>query len=1093
MDYKVASLKEKIYKNFVTGVYGDPVIPTADQVTRKLEEITTTDFVPIMSRDRLVDIDVSVIEKKFSDAIDDLDVMYSAVEKESSDILDQLTSSLKEHNGIKRELKKIKSTTEDIQSGKLGEEYLQYQFTESFDDTQNINLSRSHPINLDGGLFEIQRNLGKLVNLNHYYGHKLEWNIVEAFAKIKENNYVGSVDASAILDQQDPAFLTYRIVTDRSTRLRTSFVLQLTPDEKEVEINSIKINIDSSITKGYVRIYYRKSYKWNDVPTQSIQEIKGDLVSFDFLNVFATHIRVEFIKDAPDNTLTNEYLFSINNIAILKADTKRVATLYSKPIEVSSFANESVIVSRLKAMIDADIPQECNVKVYVAQDIKLSGLFLNDVGEEVDPKSTLASTFDPYASGTTYLSDILEAPKENISGIDPYFGLDFEWKQLKVRDQIGDTLPDVVEFANIKSKEQILNSLYTQTSLYLFGDANYTEGYPQTGVSPVWFASGWCNITNPNWTYLQPYVISGILVSGVDVAALYGVAYDNIEIDNGASGQILNPTIANASEYSGQWLGYGSGYPLDFYIESKNRTWRYGEYDSAIDGWWRPYSSEVTPTGISPEYKNISGYLSEEFRSTEPDFFFNNVNFYKVYKFSNLSKVIDSTIRLYTYQTKPLEGDGSTVTYPHFWTWKYQDSWKTSVNSKLNVTQRVSGSGHIIDVSLDQTNEEILVAGIQELRLHNSNVVFSELNDYIPKYDSEGVLKYIDLSPMQGTYPYINISGEAFDYIYNYRTKNEYTSTWTTFAIVSPIVSEPRMIVKNPKSVGSSKKIIQSITITDLDDNTIYYSSTDVLESYNITLKNYTATNKHFKIIMHCLSDSSTGFCAKVYGTNETYLPFTNSNIEVNQGIMFVSNLTPIQLVDFATLIYNTHLNNDTRAGIYTDFYDERYIVIKEPSKRIFPGYGFNVLGGYYDIYETAKNQNTNHYIRYGKDLSGDGQILYTTGSLETTVYDNSNVKDTGWNKGQTLPAYKNTYQDIRFPNHSSYAYPINIDKYANDIGFLFYNTAENLPGFYSISYKLAVDANEITSRFLYKIELESNKQGNLTPIVRSVRFIINN
>jgi hypothetical protein len=121
--------------------------------------------------------------------------------------------------------------------------------------------------------------------------------------------------------------------------------------------------------------------------------------------------------------------------------------------------------------------------------------------------------------------------------------------------------------------------------------------------------------------------------------------------------------------------------------------------------------------------------------------------------------------------------------------------------------------------------------------------------------------------------------------------------------------------------------------------------------------------------------------------------------------------------------------------------------------------------------------------------------MTYTTGSINTTVFSDNDVNyiDTGWNKGQTLPGtYSNTVQDVKFPVHSSYAYPIHINKSDNNVGYLFYNTAENLPGFYSIGYKSALNLDKSASRFMYKVELDSNKQGNLTPVVRSVRFVVN-
>jgi hypothetical protein len=1102
MNNKVKSLREKIYKDFIIGTYGISKIPSETEISKKYDEITSTEYTPIMDNERLENIDIGKINTKFNSALDDLDVMYSSIEKESENILDQLTVSLKEYNGIKRELKKIKVETTDIQSGKLGTDYLKYQYTESFDDVKNINLLRSNKINIDAGIFEVERNSGRLVNLNHYYGHKLEWLITESYSKVIENRYVGANDAAVILDPSDPKGLYYKIITSAPTRLKAAIIIQLTPDEKEVEINSLQIQLDSAITKGFVRVYYRKGYKWSDIPTTSIQEIKNDLCTFNFNSVNATHVKIEFIKDAPDKMDGNEYVFSVYNVAILKADTKRTSVLYSKPITIQPFANEAVIITDIKANIDADIPLGCNVRVYTAQDIKISGQFLDALGNYTDPTFSAIASFDPYVSGYVYLSDITNLSSVGISGLEPFFGLDFNWKQLKISDQVGDNLPSVIEFGNNKSKPLILNSIYNTRGAFLFGDTTYSGGYPQPDVSPVWFASGWCNSSNPNWVYLEPLVASGILVEGPEIS---GVAYENIEIDGGAqNGQILNPMIAGDPLYSGQWLGYSTGIPFNYNLPDVNRTITFNEYTSSIDGWWRPYSYTVTPDGIAYEYSEVrmlnnSGMLSvlsKEYLSNASDFNFNSIDFYKIYKFGNSSKVIEPTIRLYSYHTAPIEGDGITpVNYPHSWKWSYQTSWKSLTNTKTSVTERSTLNPYYIDILLDGTNETILLDGIIDVKLHNTNVVFTPQIDYRVVDENgtnSGTLRYIDLTPLQTTYPYIDITKESFDYTYSYKVKNDYASTWTTFAIVPPLVENPIISIKNPKS-DSSDNIINGVVITDEDEHKLYYNETKSLSNYSITLKNDTTTNKHYKITIYCKSNPATGFSSDTIEGNP-YIPYINDVVEIKQGIMLVSNLTSMKLVDMSTLIYDTYLNNDTRFAIYTDFNDETYIVVKEPSKMSFPGYGFNSIKSYYDEYEDAKHKNTGHFVRMC-NVSGVSDIIYTTGSKNNIVfkYDQWHDQDYGWNKGQTLSEYPNTIQDFKYSNHSSYDYPIHINKNIEDIGFLYYATAENIPNFYSINYKVSSESDKSLNKLLYKVELDSDTQGNLTPLVRSISFTINN
>ena len=58
--------------------------------------------------------------------------------------------------------------------------------------------------------------------------------------------------------------------------------------------------------------------------------------------------------------------------------------------------------------------------------------------------------------------------------------------------------------------------------------------------------------------------------------------------------------------------------------------------------------------------------------------------------------------------------------------------------------------------------------------------------------------------------------------------------------------------------------------------------------------------------------------------------------------------------------------------------------------------------------------------------------------------------------------------------------------------GFLFYPTAENLPVLYSISYNTTGALDDLSNRFLYKLELDSDGKNQITPKVRAIRFEVN-
>lgn len=1108
-DFKVNSLFDKIYEDFVKGKYGYARIPSHTEVMDKMKEITTTDYEPITKPYRLSDVNIEEIQTKFSNIIDDLDVLFDSIEKESLNVLDQLTYSLKEHNGVKRELRKIRTRNDDIANGKLGKEYLNYSFTESFDDLTNININRSDPVNLDAGIFTIVNNGGNILSLNHHKGHKLEFNIVENYSRVLNYGYIGSADAVAILDPSDPKQLVYKIKTASPTRLRTVLVIQLSPDEKPVDINALVIDLDSSLTKGSVRAHYRQSYKWYDVPTMSIQHINSDKVNFGFPKVSATHVKIEFIKDVPDIPDTNEYYFVINALALGKADTKGRGVLYSKPIDVQRYSRETPIVSTLSATMDADVPDSCTAQLYVAQDIKISGQFLDAIGDPVAPGSAAAVEFDPTYSGSVYLSEVFNSP-DTVSGVLLYQGLDFDWKPIRINRSDDNSYPDMVEFRNTNSKPLERSSLYGVPSYYLWGDQSYQGPWPQDIATQNYFISGWCNSNNADWSYLQPLVNANHLIEGPDIASLLSIPYGSIEDAAG----VLNPAIAAHPLYSGQWLGYASGYIFDHYLSAFGRTIKFGEYSRVIDGWWRPYADAVSPTGIVEEFVGVSAgangtpQLSEEYVNTNPDFYFNGMGFYKIYKFGNISNVIQPSVKLYSYETRPLGGDDGEYKpyYAHNFIWKYQTVWENETNTITNVLDRSPTNRNVIEIELGNVNEEYIVDGILELKLNGTNTVFTPVVDYKIK-SASGVITGIDLSPMLDTYPSINISGDfstasgeppdAFDYKYSYRKKNRYSSTWTGYAIVRSSAVEPNIKIKNHID-NDGNDIINSVVVESVDDK----SMINVVQegsNFVINFGEYPRRkgDRHYKITIYSSSDENTGFSSLIKDTYENYIPYEDENgdgnITVSPGVMVVNRLKPIQLVDFSTLIYDTPMNDDSRAALYTDWNEEKFIVVKEPSKRIFPGYHFDSINNYYIVDEDSKIKNVGHYVRYGADTNADDKVvLYTTGSQGTTIKDSSGSADKSWNRGNTLPEYPNENQSVNYPVHSTYAYPINIETVSNNAGFLFYNTAENLPAYYSIAYKLAVEGEQSNSRFLYKIELTSDDRNNLAPIVRSVQFTVN-
>lgn len=1165
MDFKIKNLQDKVYSNFIKGVYGDPKIPNKDEVRSKVLDLTSSDpTVPVTQYGKMNDIDIESISSKFENVIDDIDVIFDSVEDESTAILDQLTNSLKEHNGAKREIQRINDRANDIAAGKLGTDYINYIFTENFNNLKNIDSFKSDKVDLESKNFTIGRNSSRVLTMDHYRGRKIEFSLVRTTARLIDYGYVGTTDAATFLDPEDSRSLIYRYKTNSPAKLRSAMSLQLTPTGEFIEINGLSITLDSRNNKGQIRLFYRgKDAAWHDVTPSSMRNIKGDKITFDFDEVITSHVKIEFIKDRPDISSSNEYFINLASLSIYRSTALSQAVLQSKPISIDSYSKEHPIIDSVKATMDIETPRGTTYELSVAKDIKISGAFKDYNGNVISHDSPNKYIFDSDYSGFVYLSDLLNVP-ETVSGVAIYKSMDYQWIPLERQDNTGTNKSHSVNFNVSSPINKIDNSIFEfGAPAYRFGDSRYTGPWP-TGAGD-WYLSGWCNSDNTYWdSYLSGYVASGILVSGVNVASLVGVPYTGIEDEYGN----LHPDISGHPLYSGQWLGYGSGigYPFNYKVNSS--TIKFGEIAKSINGWWRPASEAVGPYGLKEGYTDSNGSLTDLYKSNIPDFYFNGINYWKIYKFGTTENVISPSIKVYTYQERPLFG--SDTYYPHSFKWNYKSSWnvKTARATELSSAVDDSSSFDGYTISLDELfsdNEEYIFDSISEIRVHNTNVVLNS-EDYILRPMSS-IPTSIDFTPLVTNRPNLVPQGLSFDITYSYKERNRYQSTWTGYAIVSSAnressISIPNINIYNKKDVP----IINKIVVEDLDDGTIEtIEATDDIFIVPFSKTPEDRMAKHYKLTIFCASDESTGFSA-LYDKDTRWIPFSSpkrSTINVDNGIKIVPNLSPLKIVDLASLVYDSSIYNSRKAALYSNLSNERFIVVRQPSKDIFPGYYFDSIKKQYkESVAVTKIPNKGHWIRQSIDNNFD-VFTYTTGSsginpgkIYNTAEDAANgIVDSTWNNGSCLTKYPNMSGGVYFPLHSTYGYPINIDdsarRYENDTvfegdvdhraptlkegyvgssenlawlysnypaqysgyiikknsygrgfysydadvdnkGFLYYNTAENLPSYYSISYKVIKEEQDNDSRFLYKLVLNGDNDTNLNPIVKSIKFKIN-
>ncbi len=1061
MSTKIELLYEKIFLNFTTGIYGIPKIPTERDIAKKIEEITKDDDDPITKNVMLQDVFIDEIHDTFADVIDDLDVLYSSIESQSINILEQLTNSLKEHNGVKRELRNIKTKALDIQAGKLGKNYLQYVHTENFISMDNLNVAKttsdpdtkSPVVDIKSGTMYIPNVLSNLVDLSHYYQRKLDVVNTEFVGSIKEAGYVGAADANIMFDVSDDRRLVYRVQTDLPSEMKTSFVIQLDPNRKSIEVNGIAINLDADNTVGFLRVQYKKDTGWESIPEIPVSEITTDRILLRFENIDTTHLKFQFIKETPDILDSNEYYVVINDLSIFHALTYKSSTYHSKSIKIEPYNNEDPVIGNVAVETKGYIPEGCTADVYVAKDKIIRGYFTNVNDEYVLPTSAHVYKFvededETYPPRHVLLSDIYD--NLEAQDIDPYRNLDYDWQLVKSFSNADSIKPALIQFIGSVDKIPSDNRLYNEINV-VFGDLAYTGEYPQNphpDNPDDWFLSGLIDPSNPYWvSYMSELVASGYIA------------------DSGTYG---DPT----------------GYPFNYYDYNSLSYLKWGEIIESLDGWYRPSVDIVTPSGYN---EVIHGKVTDNV----PDYYFNGLRFYHIYKFALDSKVVASTIKLYTYQTGPNTGTRqSYVPSNGVWTYNTKDVIKTLEYSTANSNPFTDaeplgppGSGAIMipipsgDMFVQDSVKNLHYTGynnVLQRGTHYDLVLDYSLNWWVDMFKSSTTEAY---SPLQNV-----------EFTYSYRTEDRYASYWEGYIIAD--IAGTLTVQQLIDSDGNN--VVNRILIEDTEGIPVYNEiMDDVTEVVPIPKGVY-------KYKFFCLTDNYTKYA------KDNWSPYDTIYVKTSQDMKLVSKIEPLNIVDFDILLHSTSYERDNRASL-VDRRDGKYLVVKEPSLNIMQGYYFHAGKSMYQSIPAYKSRNIGHYQRkFLQRVGATGYYLeeYITGSSGNIV--NSTVgshyatmsgyqQDLTWNDGILYPEdFANTDQDKQYAQHSSYGYSLHIDDITTeDRGHLFYNTGENLCDFYTITYGEVDTEDPTVDRFLYKIELNSEHKIN-TPILESVKFTMN-
>jgi len=1079
MSTKTDILYDQIFSKYITGEYGDPIIPSDSAIYTIIDSLNIDDSKPLMDLNGFNTFTFDKMNKIFTTMIDDLDLLYHAINTQSLNINNQLTNSLLEYRGVKQSLNIIKQDAIDINSGKTDLDNIRYVYTEAFNNCDNININSStidtntmYPvIDINAGAMYIPDDSKSLIDFNHYYGKRLNFLPSNYNGNILETKFIGNSDVASILDVNNDDRLIYQLITSDPTAIHISFILQLDSNNLEMDINSIVLNVDSKLTHGYIRIEYKVSTGWSSLPDIPTKSIDSDNIILSFNNIMTSHIKLTFIKEVPDVDDANIYYISINNLSVFKSYNSKSSILISNSTQIKPYSIEKLIIGTIAAELDGYLPEDCYANVYVANEKLVPAFFVNKLGQYVSPESLNKYKLikaddsiptDKYIS----LSDIIANP--NISGVSDFNHLVYDWKILK-SFKSDNMKPEMIDFIDLHNKNKYDNSISNILN-YKFGDEYYRmilngtypqSDYPYGTLQSGVFMSGIVDDTNTSWIPLMQDLVN------------------------------INPMLSG--------VDYGSdiqGFPFNWYNNSTYKTLFFNDYINLIPGWYRTNSDLVTSSGIVDSLGNKDVSTIQNIEDPFPDFYINGLKFYKIYRFKENSNIVTSNISLYNYQTKPINGTDNDY-YPHNLVWKYNDSKipirNTQIDYPIDIYNQPSSSG-IITLNIPNGGEYIK-GSIRDVHYDEHHLYFTKNQDYIiNETDIDSIT--IDFKKLGNNDIIADDPTTKIKFNYAYNQFDKYASYWKGFIIVD----EPSKIIIKQSYVitpTSEEKVVNKYKIYNI--KTQEYITKNDNEAYlnyyklNDNEKTIELNRGIYEIIIHCLTDVNGAHPANWWSPNSSEF------IQVIGNAKLVANVNPLKNVSLETLLYTSTYENDSRCSVITDVDGLQYVIVKAPSKNIIPGYYFDNTYNSYIKQSDQMIKNIGHYHR--SYLTESGINSFITGSNNDSIVsgyyfdDTAYIIDESWNLGKPYPQdFINTNSGL-YPEHSTFGEKINIDydydSSNNNKGHLFYNTAENLPSFYTITYGI-VDKSDISlDKFLYKIELIS-EHDYLTPYVNNIKFTIN-
>lgn len=626
IDNKLEFLRQQVRRDFLLGkITGVSVIPTDPDVDKEVTRILSSSSKGIVGKlDSFSKNSVSDPVKysdNFKTVKNNIEILLGDVATEVNEVIDQINNSAMEKNSAVRELRKISSSFSDVEAGAVSDSGISYSVSDSFDDTENIDLTRSTvDVHLNAGKVSLSPSRSNKLQFSHYLNQKvINFFISEGKGKVIREEQTPGSTFNAIFTSDVTDRWEYIVNTSEQVRLVGYFNLKLSETGEAIEINNVNLklganySVDPDNPNGVIKIQYLDpaDSEWKDAPG-GVLEVSSAELNFDITIPAVSYIKIVFIKDWPDVVQNLKYVFSLTELSVKKLETVFESILMSKPLEITSYRREDISVHSASLTTEEKSQAGTAINYFVAVDDPIPGKVVNSAGDVVDIDSEDAVSFVPNGTNAkeqnenyySYATQLRDHPW--ISGAQSFLNWEPNWQRIDPLNTRGAGNPTTA-FFNVNIIKKDLHDLYF-VDPFRWGDPRYTGPWP---VPPT-----------TSWT--------GSWSGGAGDAPKSGFIFGE-----------------NPFTYAGTWWGDGIEMP----------------------GWWRPnvpdvsgmqtYGSDtlISTPDFSIATKNADGSVSE------------SKDFWKIFRWPADVQPVEGTIKLSISDGRIINSSTESIGDKGAWKW----------------------------------------------------------------------------------------------------------------------------------------------------------------------------------------------------------------------------------------------------------------------------------------------------------------------------------------------------------------------------------------------------------------------------------------